>query len=208
MIDPSPTVFLVDDDPSVLRALTRLLDAEGFETRPFATPQSFLDQYDPSLPGCIILDVAMPDLTGLELQSRLGTADAAMQPIIFISGQSDIPTSVSAMRQGAFDFLTKPVDDTVLLATVRTAIERSQSTLTSRQERMSLEGRFAGLTFREKEVFAGVVAGLMNKQIAGSLGIVEKTVKVHRARVMQKMGVRTLAELVHLADRLGSASQH
>ncbi len=207
MIAQSPTVFLVDDDPSVLRALTRLLDSEGFKTCPFATPQSFLDHYDPDLVGCIILDVAMPDLTGLELQSRLGASGSGAQPIIFISGESDIPTSVSAMREGASDFLTKPVDAPVLLAAVRTAIERSRGSLKSRHERASLEARFANLTSREREVFAGIVAGMMNKQVAGKLGIVEKTVKVHRARVMRKMGVRTLAQLVHLADRIGFAEQ-
>jgi FixJ family two-component response regulator len=208
MIAQSPTVFLVDDDPSVLRALTRLLDSEGFKTCPFATPQSFLDHHDPDLLGCIILDVAMPDLTGLELQSRLGASGEGAQPIIFISGQSDIPTSVSAMRQGAIDFLTKPVDAPVLLAAVRTAIERSESSLKSRRERQSLEGRFASLTPREKQVFTGVVAGRLNKQIAGDLGIVEKTVKVHRASVMQKMCVRTFADLVHLADRIGFVNEH
>lgn len=206
MADLSPTVFLVDDDPSVLRALTRLLASEGFMARPFANALSFLEHHDPDLPGCIILDVAMPGLTGLDIQNQL-CASGTGQPIIFISGKSDIPTSVSAMKGGASDFLTKPVDDTVLLSAVRTAIELSRDSLKLRHERTSIEDRFAKLSVRESEVLACVVAGLLNKQIADRLGIAEKTVKVHRGRVMRKMGARTVVELVHLADRIDLAGR-
>ncbi|TIN48117.1 MAG: response regulator transcription factor [Mesorhizobium sp.] len=207
MTDQSPTVFLVDDDPSVLRALTRLLALEGFSPRPYASAQSFLDDHDPDLPGCIILDVAMPGVSGLELQNRLGASETN-QPIIFISGQSDIPISVSAMKGGASDFLTKPVDDSVLLAAVEAALDRSKQTLNSRREHTAIKGRFAKLSGREKEVFVGVAAGMLNKQIADKLGIAEKTVKVHRGRTMRKMDVRTLAELVLVADRIGLAGRH
>ncbi|WP_419697226.1 response regulator transcription factor (plasmid) [Mesorhizobium muleiense] len=208
MSDQSPTVFLVDDDPSVLRALTRLLALEGFNPRPYASAQSFLEEHDPDLPGCIILDVAMPGESGLELQSRLCASQAGGQPIIFISGQSDIPISVSAMKGGASDFLTKPVDDFVLLSAVRIAIDRCKDTLRSRRERASIKDRFAKLSAREKEVFSGVVAGMLNKQIANKLGIAEKTVKVHRGRTMRKMAARSLAELVLAADRIGLAGGH
>lgn len=204
MSDLSPTVFLVDDNPSVLRALTRLLASEGFVARPFANARSFLEHHDPKLTGCIILDVAMPGLNGLDVQDQLRASDTS-QPVIFISGESDIPTSVSAMKRGAIDFLTKPIDDTVLLSTVRNAIERSQDSWKSGRERASIKDRFGKLSARENEVFALVVSGLLNKQIAGTLGISEKTVKVHRGRVMRKMHARTVVELVHLADRIGFA---
>lgn len=207
MIERSPTVYLVDDDASVLKALARLLKTSGFDTRPCPSAQSFLDQYDPCLPGCIILDVAMPVLTGLDVQHLLGPSHTVIQPIIFISGRSDIPTSVTAMKNGAVDFLTKPVDESVLLAAVKTAIVKSQALLQQRQERNSIEARFARLTRREKEVLHLVVSGSLNKQVAASLGIAERTVKIHRSRLMRKMSARTLAELVHLESRIGGADR-
>jgi FixJ family two-component response regulator len=203
---PSPVVSLVDDDPSVLRGLARLLAIEGYETRQFATPRLFLDQYDPNVPGCIILDVAMPDLSGLDLQQLIGSSKDSL-PIIFLSGHGDVPISVAAMKRGALDFFTKPVDGTVLLTAVREAIAMDAATRKSRAALEEVEQRLERLSPRERTVFAQVVAGRLNKQIAGSLGIAEKTVKVHRARLMKKMGVRSFAELMKLAHRLETASQ-
>jgi FixJ family two-component response regulator len=198
----SPVVHLVDDDPSVLKAFSRLLATEGYETRSFASPRSFLDQHDPNLPGCIILDVALPELSGLDLQ-RLITTSKLSQPVIFVSGRSDIPISVAAMKNGAFDFLTKPVDADSLLNAVREAVRKDAEARTSSAELGQLEERVLRLSPRERAVFAQVTMGRLNKQIAVALGIVEKTVKVHRASMMKKIGVRTVAELVHIADRLG-----
>jgi FixJ family two-component response regulator len=199
-------VFVVDDDASVLRSVTRLLVAHGFETRPFQSSSSFLDQYDPDLPGCIILDLAMPGLSGLDLQPMLARLSRARQ-IIFISGRSDVRASVSAMKQGALDFLTKPFDKMELLTAVKEAIARDRSARKSHLVLDDIEKRVATLTPREQAVFAEVVLGKLNKQIAANLGIGEKTVKVHRARIMRKMGVRTIAELVRLADRVTFQSE-
>jgi FixJ family two-component response regulator len=198
----APVVFLVDDDQSALKALTRLLKVEGFETRPFSSSASFLEGHDPDVPGCIVLDVAMPEMNGLELQKVLTSARRA-QPVVFISGASDIPTSVSAMKGGAVDFLTKPVTHKGLIRAVEQAIRRNQELRQSETELETIKDRLSKLTPREKAVFTQVVTGRLNKQIAANLGIVEKTVKVHRGRMMRKMGVRTLAELVQLADRGG-----
>ena len=198
----SPVVHLVDDDSSVLRALACLLATEGYETREFTSPRPFLEQYDPGLPGCIILDVGLPELSGLDLQ-RLITARKPSQPIIFVSGSSDILMSVAAMKSGAFDFLTKPVNCDALLKAVREAIRTDAEARETSAGLDALEERLSRLSTRERAVFSQVVVGRLNKQIAADLGIVEKTVKVHRGRMMRKMGVRTVAELVHLADRLG-----
>jgi len=197
----SPVVFLIDDDPSILKALTRLLGAEGFVTRPYSSAMNFLDEYNASLPGCIVMDLAMPGMTGLDLQSRLASS-GHVRPIIFITGQGDVPSSVRAMKAGAVDFLTKPFDDHALLSAVRFAIEKDQAVRSKQAQRERIEKSLASLTTREREVFQHVTRGRLNKQIAGDLGIVEKTVKVHRGRIMKKMGVRTLAELVKLAERL------
>jgi len=195
-------VFVVDDDPGVLRALTRLLVAAGFEARPFPSPAAFLEQHDPATPGCLVLDVALPGLDGLQLQQTL-TASGAGRPIVFITGRGDIPSSVRAMKAGAVDFLTKPVNDRELLAAVRNAIEMNRRARVAQIELDALGQRLASLTPREREVLAHVVAGRLNKQIAADLGTVEKTIKVHRARIMQKTAARSLAELVRIADKLG-----
>jgi FixJ family two-component response regulator len=200
-MDAEPVVFVVDDDPSVLKALTRLLSGEGFQTRPFASALQFLRAHDPDVPGCIILDFAMPGFNGLELQKQLGRI-AERQPIIFVSGQSDIPISVSAMKGGAADFLTKPVDAALLIPAVQSALRRSALARERHAEGELLRERFSALTSRERAVFELVVKGRLNKQIAADLGIAEKTVKVHRGHVMDKMQVRSIAELVQMAGRL------
>jgi RNA polymerase sigma factor (sigma-70 family) len=196
---------VVDDDPSVLRALTRLLSAAGLETRGFPSPAAFLDAHDPATPGCLVLDVALPGLDGLELQQALAGSDCA-RPIVFITGRGDIPTTVRAMKGGAVDFLTKPVNDNDLLAAVRNAIEIDRMARQAQVEMDALRQHLASLTPREREVLVHVVAGRLNKQIAADLGTVEKTIKVHRARIMEKMAVRSLADLVRVAERLGVSS--
>jgi FixJ family two-component response regulator len=193
---------VVDDDPSVLRALTRLLSAAGLQARGFPSPAAFLQAHDPATPGCLLLDLALPGLDGLEVQQALSAADCA-RPIVFITGRGDIPTTVRAMKGGAVDFLTKPVKDRDLLAAVRNAIEIDRAAREAQAEMGALRQRLASLTPREREVLAHVVAGRLNKQIAADLGTVEKTIKVHRARIMEKMAVRSLADLVRVAERLG-----
>ena len=195
-------MFVVDDDPSVLRALTRLFTAAGFKARAFASPAAFLEQHDSAAPGCLVLDVALPGLDGLQLQQAL-TVSGCARPIVFITGRGDIPTSVRAMKGGAVDFLTKPLRDEDLLTAVRSAIEADRLAREAEVEMDALRQRLATLTPREREVLAHVVAGRLNKQIAADLGTVEKTIKVHRARIMAKMAVRSLADLVRIAERLG-----
>lgn len=196
------TVFLVDDDASVLAALSRLLRAKGYDVKPYPSPQDFLAGHDATLPGCALLDVSMPELDGLALQEAL-TADGVQRPVIFITGVGDIPTSVRAMKAGAIDFLTKPVDEKDLLAAIARAEERDREDRQAQGEVTLISARVATLTPREREVLTHVVAGRLNKQIAGDLGTSEKTIKVHRARMMQKMGVRTVADLVRLAGKVG-----
>lgn len=193
---------MVDDDPGVLRALTRLLSAAGLETRAFSSAAAFLDAHDPATPGCLVLDVALPGLDGLQLQRALAISECA-RPIVFITGWGDIPTSVRAMKGGAVDFLTKPVNDKDLLTAVSSAIDIDRQARAARVEMDAVRQRLASLTAREREVLAHVVAGRLNKQIAADLGIVEKTIKVHRARIMTKMAVGSLADLVRTAERLG-----
>jgi FixJ family two-component response regulator len=202
MSDPAPTVYLVDDDASVLRGLGRLLAAAGLKVAAFDSPREFLERFDPTAPGCLILDVAMPELSGPELQQALA-ARCSELPIVFLTGHGDIPTSVQAMKRGAADFLTKPVDEETLLAAIRDALEKDGALREAREELARIERRLASLTPREREVLERVVDGRLNKQIAAELGTVEKTIKVHRASVMQKLGVRTLADLVKLAGRAG-----
>jgi FixJ family two-component response regulator len=196
----NPTVFVVDDYAPIRRSILRLLQAAGFVVAAFASAEQFLAQYDPGTWGCLILDVAMPTLNGPELQTILAKAGSLL-PIIFLTGEGDIPTSVRAMKHGAADFLTKPVDDEDLLAAVRAAIEKHRTLRGEQVERSEVRERLATLTPREREVLEYVVAGKLNKQIAGDLGTVEQTVKVHRAHVMQKMRVHSVAELVRLVER-------
>jgi len=202
MSDPAPTVYLVDDDISVLRGLGRLLAAAGMKVAAFGSAGEFLQGFDPAAPGCLVLDIAMPELSGPELQQALAARRSEL-PIVFLTGHGDIPTSVQAMKRGAADFLTKPVDEETLLAAIRDALEKDRVLREAREELARIERRLAALTPREREVLERVVDGRLNKQIAAELGTVEKTIKVHRASVMQKMGVRTLADLVRLAGRAG-----
>jgi FixJ family two-component response regulator len=201
---PQPTVFIVDDDAAVLNAFSRLLRVSGYAVRTFLSARSLLDQDTTDLPGCLVLDVAMPGLNGLELQQAL-IAARGDRPTIFVSGASDVPISVQAMKLGAVDFLTKPVDDEVLLSAIRVAIDKDQQIRAARTELKVFLERFATLTQREREVLQQVVAGRLNKQIAADLGIVEKTIKVHRHRVMEKMQVTSLAELVRMTERAQSS---
>jgi FixJ family two-component response regulator len=196
------TVYLVDDDAAVLKGLRRLLASAGLHVVAFESPRDFLEGLDREASGCVVLDFSMPGLNGLELQQALAASGNAL-PVIFLTGKGDIPTSVQAMKGGAADFLTKPVDGEVLLAAIRGAIERDRSQRAERAERDDIARRLATLTARERDVLRHVVAGRLNKQIAAELGTVEKTVKVHRARVMEKMQARSLAELVRLAQKAG-----
>lgn len=201
---PAPIVYLVDDDGAVLRALTRVLASEGFATRTFTSPETFLTAHDPSVAGCAILDLVMPEMDGLAIQRRLAPTDAmAPRRIIFLTGEADVPTSVAAMKGGAVDFLTKPVDAEALLDAVRRAIELDLAARRRDTDDAGLRARFESLTPREREVLRHVVSGKLNKQIAAALGTTEKTIKVHRARVMQKMDAPSLADLVRFAGRLG-----
>jgi FixJ family two-component response regulator len=206
MTDIAFTIFLVDDDAGVLKALSRLLRARGYEVQPFTFPQAFLAGHDTSIPGCAVFDVSMPGLDGLQLQQAL-TARGSQRPVIFLTGKGDIPTSVRAMRAGAIDFLTKPINHADLLAAIARAEKEDAAARQANAERNSINARFAILTPREREVMTHVIAGRLNKQIAGDLGTVEKTIKVHRGRIMEKLGVRSVADLVRLAEKAGISAQ-
>jgi FixJ family two-component response regulator len=199
---PLPTVCLLDDEPGMLKALTRLLKAEGFNVQAFNSATAFLQSYRPETLSCLVLDVAMPELNGLELQERL-TRSGRLVPIVFLTGHADIPMSVQAIKAGAVDFLTKPVKGADLLRAVRAALQRAAEQRELISEIALLRQRYANLTPRECDVMAHVIAGQLNKQIAADLGTGEHTIKVHRARVMEKMGVQSLADLVRAAERLG-----
>ncbi|MCL7927005.1 MAG: response regulator [marine benthic group bacterium] len=196
------TVFLVDDDASVRSSITRLLQASGFRVRAFASASEYLSNSDPGCHGCLLLDLRMPEIDGLELQDRLAEADSA-RPILFLTGHGGVPESVAAMKAGAADFLEKPADPDSLVAAVHAAValdaEKRREAAQIRSSRKQLET----LTPRERQVFERVVVGRLNKQIARELGVSEKTVKVHRGRVMEKMEADSLAELARLAERLG-----
>jgi FixJ family two-component response regulator len=196
------TVFVVDDDPAVLKGLARLLRSASHDVAVFVSAEEFLAGDHLSRPGCLVLDVEMPGLTGVELQRALAGRHSAL-PIIFLTGHGDLDMGVRAMKLGAVDFLTKPVDGDVLLEAVRDATERSRVIVAARAAMNEVQRLLATLTPREREVLPLVVSGQLNKQVAARLGTVEKTIKVHRAHVMAKLGVRTLAELVHFADKAG-----
>jgi FixJ family two-component response regulator len=186
----------------VLKALTRLLQSDGYKIQAFSSPQALVNEHDPAVPGCAILDVAMPGLDGLALQQAL-TGQTIERPIIFLSGQGNIPISVRAMRAGAVDFLLKPVSKGSLLEAIARAVDKDEILRRTLKDRKSIYERLKTLTPREREVLTHVIAGRLNKQIAGDLGTVEKTIKVHRSRMMKKMAIRTVAELVRLTESIG-----
>jgi FixJ family two-component response regulator len=199
---PSATVFVVDDDAAVRKAISRLLRSAGIAVAVFPSPNEFLAQYNPGTPGCLVLDVAMPGFDGLQLQTALCKKGSCL-PIIFLTGHGDVSKSVQAMKGGAFDFLTKPVNAKNLLPAIHAAIEKDA---VARQEQAKLSeicARLDTLTPREREVLEHVVTGKLNKQIAGDLSVTEATVKMHRARVMAKMKVQSVADLVRLAEHCG-----
>jgi FixJ family two-component response regulator len=197
----SPTVFLIDDDAPVRDALSRLLRAHRVAVAAFASPKEFLEHHNPDTPGCLVLDLKMRG-NGFGLQRTL-QEKGSLWPIIFLTGHGDVPKSVQALKGGAVDFLTKPVNDKELLAAVRAAIEKDRAIRQEQTELSEIRARLATLTPRERQVLEYVVTGKLNKQIAGDLGTVEQTVKVHRAKVMQKMRVQSVAELVRLTQRCG-----
>ena len=199
-------VFVVDDDASVRRSTERLVRSQGFGIQAFASAREFLDGARVDRPGCLVLDVQMPGLSGLDLQRELAQRGVEI-PIIFLSGHGDIPMTVRAMKAGAVEFLTKPVKTRDLLAAIRGAIERGRASHEARREVESLRERYERLTPREREVLRLVVAGLLNKQIAGELAASERTVKFHRAHIMKKMQADSLADLVRIAERLGLGPQ-
>jgi FixJ family two-component response regulator len=200
----TPVVFVVDDDISVRESLEALIRQAGWRPETFACAQDFLARTHTLAPSCLVLDVSLPDLNGLELQGQIAAGWLDM-PIIFISGRGDVPMTVQAMKAGALDFLTKPFSHDVLVAAIGTAIERSETWLEHEAETQLLRDRYASLSRREQEVMMLVVSGLMNKQVGGKLGISEITVKAHRGQVMRKMKARSFADLVKMAGGLGLA---
>ena len=199
---PKPIVFVVDDDVSVRESLELMIKFAGWQPETFASAGEFLARPRTSLPSCLVLDISLPDLNGLELQKMIASERTDM-PIIFITGHGDVPMTVKAMKGGAVEFLTKPFDDEVLLSAIRHAIKRSAAVLDEQSEMMTLRSNYESLTPREQDVMRCVVAGMLNKQIGMKLGISEITVKAHRGKVMQKMKADSLADLVKTAVRLG-----
>jgi FixJ family two-component response regulator len=199
-------VFVIDDDPSIRDALAGLLRSVSLDVEVFESTQQFLDSRRPDVPGCLVLDVRLPGPGGLDFQRQLAKSNIHL-PVIFITGHGDIPMSVRAMKAGAIEFLTKPFRDQELLDAIQVGIERDRARRRDCAVVRQLEERFASLTAREREVMAHVVNGQMNKQIAGDLDVSEITVKVHRGQVMRKMGAKSLADLVRMADKLGIPSQ-
>jgi len=197
------TVFVVDDEPDVLDGMLSLLRSAGYGTQGFSSPQEFLLEHDGTVPGCMVLDVAMPGLDGLQLQAEL-KAQGNDRPVVFLTGGGDVRTGVRAMHAGAIDFLVKPVMDDELFAAIDRAVAQDLAERRAHSELKQVSARLAALTPREAEVLTHVVAGRLNKQIAGDLGTAIKTVKVHRGRMMKKLGVRTVADLVRLVERAGT----
>ena len=196
-MDASPTVFILDDDKSFLSAVGRLLQAEGFTTRSWSSASKFLADHDPEEPGCLLTDLLMPEMSGLELQSAL-LASGCVRPIVFVTARGDMPTTVAGMRAGAISFLPKPVRRSELTAALREAIMKDAAIRAERAERLRIQDLRSTLTPRERQVLELVAQGLRNKQIAGTLGAAVKTIKIHRGRVMRKMRVNSVAEVVQL----------
>ena len=206
MATAKPIVFVVDDDVWIRESLQTLLRDEGWHSETFASAQEFLDRPRAFIPSCLVLDISLPGLNGLELQKRIAVERTDM-PIIFITGHGDIPMSVGAMKAGAVEFLTKPFNDEVLLTAIRQALERSRQALAQETKIQELLDRYASLTPRERDVMRLVVSGLLNKQVAGELGITESTVKAHRGQVMQKMKANSVADLVKMTAILNQSGE-
>ncbi len=205
MSAPRGTVYIVDDDPSMRKALGRLCQSHEFAVKTFASAREFLDHGAPDSPACLVLDVRLPGLSGLDLQAELA-ASHIRTPIVFITGHGDIPMSVQAMKAGAVDFLTKPFTHKSLITVVRDALAKDLGQQSEKEERAVIERRLQELTPRERQVFDMVIQGMLNKQIAAALGASEQTIKVHRGRVMDKMQVASVAELVQAALRVGAVA--
>lgn len=197
----APTVFVVDDEYSMVRYVARVLELDGLRCATFRSARDFLKHYDPVVPGCLVLDVAMPGMSGMELQAEL-TVRGIELPVIFLTGYGNVPMSVQAMKRGAVDFLSKPVCREDLLRAIRRALEWDHAARVARLEREGIRQRLATLTPREREVMDRVITGKLNKQIAVDLGCAEKTIKIHRSRVMCKMNVQSVAELVRIAAKV------
>lgn len=200
------TIDIVEDEPAVLRSMVRVLSGMGHEIHGYTSSEEFLSNMDADADGCIVMDLCLPGMTGLELQQQLLKRGHA-RPIVFVTGRADVADSVRAMRAGACNFLLKPVEAEALVTSVQEALQRSERERRKRIRREIVQVRLASLTPRERQVYQGVVAGLMNKQIAARLGVGEKTIKVHRGRVMHKMGAQTVAQLVRMAELMHSTAE-